>query len=46
MTLHRHPPRGVDPVSPSLLRMSLAVRLGVAGVLVAAIWLAVFWAMR
>jgi hypothetical protein len=43
---HSHPPRAAARISPSLLRLSLAARLGVAGVLVAAIWLAVLWAMR
>ena len=31
---------------PSLLRLSVWQRLGVAGVLIALIWLAVYWAMR
>ncbi|ALK09662.1 hypothetical protein [Blastochloris viridis] len=42
---HSHPSRGVVRMSPSLLRMSIAARLGVATVLVAAIWSAVLWAM-
>ncbi|WP_170263622.1 hypothetical protein [Blastochloris sulfoviridis] len=43
MRVHRHHRAHRRPVSlaPSLLRLSLAARLGVAGVLVAAIWLAV-----
>jgi hypothetical protein len=44
-TGHSHPPRGAARISPSLLRLSLAARLGVAGGLAAAIWLAVAWAM-
>ncbi|WP_160140596.1 hypothetical protein [Blastochloris tepida] len=38
---HHHAHRRAVSVAPSLLRLSLAARLGVAGVLVAAIWLAV-----
>ena len=40
---HTHPPAAVGP---SLLRLSAAQRLAVAGGLIALIWLAVYWAMR
>lgn len=40
---HASTARRADP-GVSLLRMSSAQRLAVAGVLVAAIWLGVFWA--
>jgi hypothetical protein len=41
-----HPPviRATDSVAPSLLRASVAQRLGIAIALSAALWLAVFWA--
>jgi hypothetical protein len=32
-------------LSPSILRQSLAQRLGVAALFVAALWLAVYWAI-
>jgi hypothetical protein len=40
---HTHPPAAV---MPSLLRLSVWQRLGVAGGLIVLIWLAVYWAMR
>ena len=40
---HTHPPA---PVTASLLRLSASQRLAVAGVMIALIWLAVYWAMR
>jgi hypothetical protein len=45
---HRHPGRGHPPapISPSILRMSVAQRLAVSGALVALLWVAVIWAMR
>jgi hypothetical protein len=33
-------------ISPSLLRLSAAQRLAIAGGLIALIWLAAFWAMH
>lgn len=42
--VHAAPPRALPGVS--LLRMSLAMRLAIAGGFVAAIWIAVFWAIR
>jgi hypothetical protein len=37
---HAHPPAAV---SASLLRLSVAQRLGLAAVLIALVWLTVFW---
>jgi hypothetical protein len=45
---HHHPPgQGHPPaaVSPSILRMSIAERLAIAGALIALLWGAVVWAM-
>jgi hypothetical protein len=39
---HAHPPASV---SPSILRLSAGRRLAVAGLLIALIWIAVYWAM-
>jgi len=48
-TRHSHPVtrRRAEPVSvsPSILRMSAAERLGVVAVVVAALWAAVHWAV-
>jgi len=46
---HHHPPGVGHPpatVAPSILRMSLFERLGIAMVLIAVLWGAVFWAMK
>jgi hypothetical protein len=45
---HHHPGEGHPPVAvaPSILRLSAAQRLAGAGVLIALLWAAVFWAMR
>jgi hypothetical protein len=43
---HAHGPAVRALPGASLLRMSLAARLAIAGGFVAAIWLAVFWAIR
>jgi hypothetical protein len=40
---HVHPPASVHP---SILRWSAWQRLGFAGVLIALLWAATFWAMR
>lgn len=40
---HAHPPAAVRP---SILRLSALQRLGIAGGLIALLWLAAFWAMR
>jgi hypothetical protein len=48
MTYHHHLPGETHPspaISPSLLRLSAAQRLAVAGVLIAVIWAAALWAM-
>ena len=48
MTHHQHRPDHVHPpvaVAPSILRLSAWQRLAVAGVLIALIWAAVFWAI-
>jgi hypothetical protein len=44
---HNHPGQGHPPatISMSILRLSAAERLAVAGVLIALIWAAVLWAM-
>lgn len=39
-------PGGPPPAAFSLLRLSVAARLGLVGVMVAAIWLMVAWAER
>ena len=48
MTAHNHPP-GRHPVpaviAPSILRLSLVQRLGIAAVLIAMLWGVVFWAL-
>ena len=48
MTAHHHPP-GRHPmpaaIAPSILRLSLAQRLGVAAVLIALLWGVVLWAL-
>jgi hypothetical protein len=43
---HHHPGHGHPPAaaSPSLLRMSVASRLGTAAALIAVLWLGVYWA--
>ena len=49
MTHHHHhggAPHPSPTVSPSLLRLSALERLAGAGVLIALIWAAVFWATR
>ena len=48
MTHHHHggAPHPSPTVSPSLLRLSAVERLAGAGVLIALIWAAVFWATR
>jgi hypothetical protein len=48
MTHHHHggAPHPSPAVSPSLLRLSVAQRLLGAGVLIALIWAAFFWATR
>jgi hypothetical protein len=38
-----HPP---PPISPSLIRLSAPHRLALAGVMIALIWAAFFWATR
>jgi hypothetical protein len=45
---HHHHAAGPHPspaISPSLLRLSAAQRLAIAGVLIALIWAAAFWAV-
>jgi hypothetical protein len=39
---HSHPPAAV---SPSILRLSVAARLAMSALLIALLWLAVFWAL-
>jgi hypothetical protein len=46
---HHHPPGEGHPpatIAPSILRLSALERLAAAGVMIAVIWAAVFWAMR
>jgi hypothetical protein len=46
---HHHPQGQAHPpaaTSPSILRLSVVERLGIALVLIAVIWAAVFWAMH
>jgi hypothetical protein len=48
MTAHHHHPGHAHPspaVPPSLMRLSLGGRLAAAGVVIALIWLLVFWAI-
>lgn len=42
-----HAPRAPEPVSvgPSILRLSVAQRLGLAGALIAALWAGVYWVL-
>jgi hypothetical protein len=45
---HHHHAAGSHPspaISPSLLRLSAVQRLAIAGVLIALIWAAAFWAV-
>jgi hypothetical protein len=48
MTAHDHPP-GRHPapalIAPSVLRLSVGERLGVAALLIAVLWGIVFWAL-
>jgi hypothetical protein len=46
MTHHHHGAEAhpASGISPSLLRLSMATRMAVAGALIAVIWAAVFWA--
>jgi hypothetical protein len=46
MIHHHHGGASPPAVSPSLLRVSAPQRLVVAGVLIALIWAAYFWATR
>jgi len=48
MTHHHHggEPHPSPAISPSLLRFSVAQRLAVAGVLIALIWAAFWWALH
>ena len=45
---HQHPPHAHPPAPPafSLLRLSPLQRLAVVAPAIAAIWLAVYWALR
>jgi hypothetical protein len=45
---HHHPGQAHPPASvhPSILRLSVVQRLGVAAGLIALLWAAAFWAMR
>jgi hypothetical protein len=46
---HHHHPGHIHPpakVHPSILRLSAAWRLAVAGAVIAVLWLAAFWVMR
>jgi hypothetical protein len=40
---HSHPPASI---APSILRLSVGVRLLASAVLIAFLWAAVFWALR
>ena len=45
---HHHHPGHLHPsprLSPSLLRLSVPQRLGLAGILIVLVWAAAFWAM-
>lgn len=49
MTHHHHHAGHVHPsptIAPSLLRLAAPQRLGIAGLLIVAIWLAVLWALH
>jgi hypothetical protein len=49
MTHHHHRAGDLHPppiVAPSLLRLAVPQRLGLAGMLIAVIWLAVLWALH
>ena len=47
MSYHHHAAGPHLPaISPSLLRLSAAQRLAIAGALIALIWAAAFWAVR
>jgi hypothetical protein len=48
MSYHHHAggPHPPPAISPSLLRLSAVQRLAIAGVLIALIWAAAFWAGR
>lgn len=45
---HHHPGRAHPPaaVHPSILRLSVVERVGIAAGLIALLWAAAFWAMR
>jgi hypothetical protein len=46
---HHHPQGQAHPpaaVAPSILRLSVVERLGIAILLISVIWSAVFWAIR
>jgi hypothetical protein len=45
---HHHPGEGHLPaaISPSILRMSVVQRLGIAAALIVLLWGAVLWAMK
>jgi hypothetical protein len=44
MTIPHHHPHRIE-VYPSILRLSASERLAAAGVLIALLWGAIFWAM-
>jgi hypothetical protein len=48
MTHHHHDigPHPTPAISPSLLRLSVVQRLGLAAILIGLIWLVVFWAIH
>ncbi len=48
MTHHHHggAPHPSLPIAPSLLRLSATQRLTIAGVLIALVWAALWWATR
>jgi len=45
---HHHPGQGHPPtaISPTILRMSVVQRLGIAAALIVLLWGAVLWAMK
>ena len=45
MTLHQHLRREAVSVSPSILRLSAAQRLGGVAIAIALLWTAVYWAV-
>ena len=45
MTLHQHAHREAISVSPSILRLSAAQRLGGVAIAIALLWTAVYWAV-